>query len=213
MSRAIKFAKAGGPEVLEFIETQVPAPGPHEVRIKVNAIGINRGEAMWRNDKFVKNNGAVCDPIRFPAGLGYEAAGIVDAVGKGVTGFAVGDAVSCIPTGLMNRYPTYGEVILFPDFAVVKHPESLSFTEAASIWMMMFITAYGALIADAQVTKGDFVIIPAASSSTGLAAMQITNYAGATPIALTRTSTKKEQLLKAGAVHVIATEEQDVLPK
>jgi NADPH-dependent curcumin reductase CurA len=55
----------------------------------------------------------------------------------------------------------------------------------------MFMTAYGALIADAQVTKGDFVIIPAASSSTGLAAIQITNYAGATPIALTRTSTKK----------------------
>ncbi len=208
MSRTIKFARAGGPEVLEFIETQVPAPGPHEVRIKVNAIGINRGEVMWREDKFIKNDSV--EPIKFPAGLGYEAAGIVDAVGKDVPGFAIGDAVSCIPTGLMNQYPTYGEVILFPDFAVVKHPESLSFTEAASIWMM-FMTAYGALIADAKVTKGDFVIIPAASSSTGLAAIQITNYAGATPIALTRTSTKKEQLLEAGAAHVIATEEQDLV--
>ena len=208
MSRTIKFAKAGGPEVLEFIETQVPAPGPHEVRIKVKAIGINRGEVMWRDDKFVK--GDAIEPIKFPAGLGYEASGIVDAVGKDVAGFALGDAVSCIPIGLMNQYPTYGEVILFPDFAVVKHPESLSFTEAASIWMM-FMTAYGALIADAKVTKGDFVIIPAASSSTGLAAIQITNYVGATPIALTRTSTKKEQLLEAGAAHVIATEEQDLV--
>ncbi len=71
MSRTIKFGKAGGPEVLEFVETQVPAPGPHEVRIKVKAIGINRGEVMWRNDKFIKSN----DPIKFPAGLGYEAAG------------------------------------------------------------------------------------------------------------------------------------------
>jgi Epoxide hydrolase N terminus/Alcohol dehydrogenase GroES-like domain len=79
------------------------------------------GEVMWRNDKFIKSN----DPIKFPAGLGYEAAGIVDAVGEDVTGFAVGDAVSCIPNGLMNQYPTYGEVILFPDSAVVKHPESL----------------------------------------------------------------------------------------
>jgi NADPH:quinone reductase-like Zn-dependent oxidoreductase len=208
MSRTIKFAKAGGPEVLEFIETQVPAPGPHEVRIKVKAIGINRGEVMWREDKFVKGN--AIEPAKFPAGLGYEAAGIVDAVGKDVIGFAPGDAVSCIPIGLMNRYPTYGEVILFPDFAVVKHPESLSFTEASSIWMM-FMTAYGALVADAQVTKGDFVLIPAASSSTGLAAIQITNYAGATPIALTRTSTKKKQLLEAGAAHVIATEEQDLV--
>jgi NADPH:quinone reductase-like Zn-dependent oxidoreductase len=208
MSRTIKFAKAGGPEVLEFIETQVPTPGPHEVRIKVKAIGINRGEVMWREDKFIKNDGV--EPTQFPAGLGYEAAGIVEAVGKDVTDFAVGDAVSCIPIGLMNQYPTYGEVILFPDFAVVKHPESLSFIEAASIWMM-FMTAYGALIADAQVTGGDFVIIPAASSSTGLAAIQIANYAGATPIALTRTSAKKEQLLEAGAAHVIATEEQDLV--
>jgi NADPH:quinone reductase-like Zn-dependent oxidoreductase len=91
----------------------------------------------------------------------------------------------------------------------VKHPKSLSFIEAASVWMM-FITAYGALIADAKVTQGDFVIIPAASSSVGLAAIQITNYAGATSIALTRTSAKKKQLLEPGAAHVIATDEQDM---
>jgi NADPH:quinone reductase-like Zn-dependent oxidoreductase len=203
MSRTIKFAKAGGPEVLEFIETQVSAPGPHEVRIKVKAIGINRAESMWRNDRYV-------EPVKFPAGLGYDASGIVDAVGKDVTGFAVGDAVSTIPAFSMNQYFTYGEIILIPDYAVVKHPKSLSFIEAASVWMM-FITAYGALIADAKVAKGDFVIIPAASSSVGLAAIQITNYAGATSIALTRTSAKKKQLLEAGAAHVIATQEQDMV--
>jgi NADPH:quinone reductase-like Zn-dependent oxidoreductase len=76
---------------------------------------------------------------------------------------------------------------------------------------MMFITAYGALIVDANVTKGDFVIIPAASSSVGLAAIQIANYAGATPIALTRTSDKKKRLHEAGAAHVIATQEQDMV--
>jgi NADPH:quinone reductase-like Zn-dependent oxidoreductase len=76
---------------------------------------------------------------------------------------------------------------------------------------MMFITAYGALIADAKVGKGDFVIIPAASSSVGLAAIQIANYAGATPIALTRTSKKKKRLLEAGAAFVIATEEEDMV--
>jgi len=203
MSRIIKFAKAGGPEVLEFIEMQVPAPGPHEIRIKVKAIGINRAESMWRHDKYV-------EPVKFPAGLGYDAAGIVDAVGKDVTGFAVGDAVSTIPAFSLNKYFTYGEVILAPDHAVVKHPESLSFVEAASVWMM-FITAYGALIFDAQVKAGDFVIIPAASSSVGLAAIQIANYAGATPIALTRTSEKKTRLHKAGAAHVIATQEQDMV--
>src|SRR6266404_6975704 len=143
LSRTIKFAQAGAPEVLEFIETQVPAPGPREVRIKVKAIGINRADSMWRNDKYT-------EPAKFPAGLGYDAAGIVDAVGKDVTGFAAGDAVSTIPAFSLNKYFTYGEVILVPDYAVVKHPESLSFVEAASVWMM-FITAYGALIFDAQV--------------------------------------------------------------
>jgi NADPH:quinone reductase-like Zn-dependent oxidoreductase len=203
MSRTIKFAKAGGPEVLEFVEMEVPAPGPHEVRIKVKAIGINRAESMWRNDKYV-------EPVKFPAGLGYEAAGVVDAVGKDVTGFAAGDTVSTIPVFSLNKYSTYGEIILVPGQAVVKHPESLSFAEAASVWMM-FITAYGALIFDAQVKAGDHVILPAASSSIGLAAIQLANYAGATPIALTRTSDKKKRLLAASAEHVIATQEQDVV--
>ena len=69
MSRTIKFAQAGGPEVLEFVETQVPAPGLNELRINVKAIGINRAEAMWRVDDYI-------EPVKFPAGLGYEAAGI-----------------------------------------------------------------------------------------------------------------------------------------
>jgi NADPH:quinone reductase-like Zn-dependent oxidoreductase len=203
MSRTIKFAKAGGPEVLEFVEVQVPAPGPNEVRIKVKAIGINRAEAMWRVDDYF-------EPVKsFPAGLGYEAAGIVDAVGKDVSGFAAGDDVNVIPSFSMNDYATYGEVILVPDYAVVRQPRALSFTEAASVWMM-FVTAYG-LIEDAKVTKGDFVLIPAASSSVGLAAIQIANYTGATTIALTRTSAKKRQLLDAGAAHVIATEEVDLV--
>src|ERR1700728_173041 len=111
-----------------------------------------------------------------------------------------------MPAFSQNDYFTYGEVVLVPDYAIVKHPKSLSFVEAASIWMM-YVTAYGAIIYDAKVTKGDFVIIPAASSSVGLAAIQLANYAGATSIALTRTSEKKEQLLDAGAAHVIATAE------
>jgi NADPH:quinone reductase-like Zn-dependent oxidoreductase len=203
MSRTIKFARAGGPEVLEFIDMDVPDTGPHEVRIKVRAIGINRADSMWRNDKYVES------PI-FPAGLGYDAAGTIDAVGKDVADFVVGDIVSTIPAFSLNKYSTYGEVILAPDHAVVKHPESLSFVDAASVWMM-FITAYGALVFDAQVKADDFVIIPAASSSIGLAAIQIANYADATPIALTCTSEKKQRLHEAGAPHVIVTQEQDML--
>src|SRR5471032_48772 len=203
MTRSILFSKAGDPEVLEFVDTPLRALAANEVHIKVKAIGINRAEAMWRTDVYI-------EPVKFPAGVGYEAAGIVDAVGPDVTGIAVGDAVSVIPSFSMNQYFTYGEIITVPGHAVVKHPASLSFEQAASIWMMFF-TAYGALIEDAKVGKGDFVIIPAASSSVGLAAIQIANCAGATSIATTRTTDKKQQLLDAGAAHVIVTDETDLV--
>jgi NADPH:quinone reductase-like Zn-dependent oxidoreductase len=204
MSRTIQFLQAGGPEALAYIEAETRQPAAGEVRIKVKAIGINRAESMWRLDDYI-------EPIaRFPAILGYEAAGIVDALGAGVTGFAKGDTVNVIPSFSMNDYGTYGETVVVPLHAVVKQPASLSFTEAASIWMM-FVTAYGALVQDAQLTKGDFVLIPGASSSVGLAAIQIANYAGATPIALTRTSEKGLLLRHAGAAHVIATAETDLV--
>src|SRR5258707_4735308 len=116
MSRTIKFAKAGGPEVLEFVEVQVPAPGPNEVRIKVKAIGINRAEAMWRGDHYI-------EPVKkFPAGLGYEAAGSVDAVGKDVSGFAVGGDGYVIPSFSLNDYATYGQVIPLPEPYVGQQP-------------------------------------------------------------------------------------------
>jgi len=90
---------------------------------------------MWRNDKYV-------EPVEIPGRLGYEAAGVVMLWAKMLLTFVAGDAVSTIPAFSLNRYFTYGEVILAPVHAVVKHPESLSFVEAASIWMM-FLTAYG----------------------------------------------------------------------
>jgi NADPH:quinone reductase-like Zn-dependent oxidoreductase len=203
MSRSICIAKAGGPEVLEYIESVTPAPGSHEVRISVKAIGINRAESMWRTDKYI-------EPVKFPAGLGYEAAGTVEAIGNAVKGLALGDPVSIVPSFSMNDYHTYGEIIIAPDYAVVKHPPTLSFVDAASIWMM-FVTAYSALIEDAKLKENEFVLIAAASSSVGIAAIQVANYVGAKPIALTRTSVKARQLLEAGAAHVIATEEMDLV--
>jgi NADPH:quinone reductase-like Zn-dependent oxidoreductase len=201
MPRSIRFSKAGAPEVLEFVDVPVREPGTNEVRIKVKAIGLNRAESMWRLDDYI-------EPVTFPALLGYEAAGIVDAIGAGVKGIAVGDEVNVIPSFSMNQYGTYGELVVVPEHAVVAHPKSLSYTDAASIWMM-FVTAYSALIEDAKVTTGDFVVIPAASSSVGLAAIQIASYAGATTIAMTRTAEKRQALLNVGATHVIVTDEAD----
>jgi NADPH:quinone reductase-like Zn-dependent oxidoreductase len=202
MSRIVRFTKTGKPEVLQIIDVDVPAPGPDEVRIRAKALGLNRAESMWRSGEYIE------EPI-LPARLGYEVAGILDAVGSNVSGFAVGDAVGVVPAFSQNQYGMHGELVVAPAFAVVKNPPSLSFEEAASIWMM-FVTAYGALVGQAKLSVGETVLIPAASSSAGLGAIQVANMLGAVPVALTRTSAKREQLLQAGAAHVIVTEEQDL---
>lgn len=203
MSRIIRFHQTGGPEVLRVDEVEVPAPKAGEVRIAVKALGLNRAESMFRLGQYL-------EVPRLPTRLGYEAAGTVEAVGEGVRGLQVGDAVSTIPAFSQSDYGVYGDLALVPAAAVAKHPASLSWEEAAAIWMQ-YMTAYGALIATADLKPADTVLIPAASSSVGLAAIQICNMIGATPIALTRTGAKRQALLDHGAAHVIATEEQDLV--
>ncbi|WP_437610874.1 zinc-dependent alcohol dehydrogenase family protein [Erwinia sp. V71] len=203
MSKVVTFNRTGGAEVLEIIDVQVPAPAASEVRIRVHAIGLNRAEIMYRNGQYV------IAPV-FPARLGYEAAGVVDAVGENVNQFSPGDRVSVIPSFMFSEYGMYGEVVNAPVHAVVKHPENLSFEEAAASWMM-YVTAYGALVEYGRLQAGQNVVIRAASSSVGLAAIQIARMLGARPIALTRSSDKRELLLNAGAAAVIATAEQDMV--
>jgi NADPH:quinone reductase-like Zn-dependent oxidoreductase len=202
MSRVVRFHRLGGPEVLQIDEIDVPAPGSGEVRIAVKALGLNRAEAMFRAGQYLEQ------PV-LPSRLGYEAAGIVEAVGSDVTGIQPGDAVSTIPAFSQGQYGVYGDTAIAPASAVAKHPASLSWEQAAAIWMQ-YLTAYGALIDIGKLTAGDTVLIPAASSSVGIAAIQIANAVGATPIALTRTADKREALLKLGAAHVIATETEDL---
>jgi NADPH:quinone reductase-like Zn-dependent oxidoreductase len=203
MSLKVQFHKIGGPEVLQIEDVTVPAPKAGEVRIQVKALGLNRAESMYRSGAYL------FDPV-FPAQLGYEAAGIIESVGPGVTDLAPGDAVSVIPAFSLLNYGLYGELVLAPARAVVKNPPELSWNEAAAVWMA-YVTTWGALIDLAHLGQGDVVLLPAASSSVGLAAIQIALSVGAVPVALTRTSAKAGELLKAGAAHVIATEEQDLV--
>jgi len=203
MARVVRFHKVGGPEVLQIDDMAVPPPGKSEVQIKIKALGLNRAEAMFRRGQYL-------EPPKLPARLGYEAAGTVSAVGPGVQGFKVGDAVSTIPSFSMNEYGLYGELANAPVHAVTHHPAALSFEAAAAVWMQ-YITAYGALIDIGKLKKGDTLLIPAASSSVGLAAIQIANKVGAIPVALTRGSAKRPALQDAGAAHVIATDEQDLV--
>lgn len=203
MPRAVRFHRIGGPEVLQIDTVEVPNPGPGEVRISVKALGLNRAEAMFRSGQYLEQPA-------FPSRIGYEAAGVVESVGAGVTGLKTGDAVSTIPAFSQKQYGVYGDVALVPAAAVARHPSSLSWTEAAAVWMQ-YLTAYGALIDIAGLVKGDTVLIPAASSSVGIASIQIANLVGATPIALTRKEDKRAALNHLGAAHVIATETQDLV--
>jgi NADPH:quinone reductase-like Zn-dependent oxidoreductase len=203
MARVVRFYETGGPEVLRIEDVDVPPPGKGEVQIRVHALGVNRAESMFRRGQYLE------EP-KFPARLGYEAAGTVAAIGPGVEGFKVGDAVSTIPSFHQNDYGVYGELANVPAHAVTHHPASLSWVEAAAVWMQ-YLTAYGALIDIARLTADDAVVIPAASSSVGLAAIQIANKVRAVPIALTRTSAKRQALIDAGAAHVITTDEQDLV--
>ena len=202
-TRIVRFHETGGPEVLKFDDVDVQSPGPGEVRIRVKALGLNRAEAMFRSGHYLEQ------PI-LPARIGYEAAGTVDAIGSGVEGLTVGDAVSTVPAFSQNQYGVYGELAVVPAAAVVKHPRSLSWEQAAAVWMQ-YLTAYGGLIEVAGLKAGETVLIPAASSSVGLAAIQIANSIGAVPVALTRTGHKRNAILDHGARHVIATEEEDLV--
>jgi NADPH:quinone reductase-like Zn-dependent oxidoreductase len=203
MARVVRFHEVGGPEVLKIEEIDVAPPKKGEVQISIKAIGLNRAESMFRSGQYLEDPG-------LPAKLGYEAAGTIAAIGPDVHGFKIGDAVSIVPSFSLNDFGFYAELANAPVHAVVHHPASLSWADAAAVWMQ-YLTAYGALIDIGGLTKGDTIVIPAASSSVGLAAIQIANKVGATPIALTRGQSKRQALLDAGAAHVIATDEQDLV--
>ena len=205
MPKIVRFHQTGGPEVLEFEEFPLAEPGKGEVRIKVEAIGLNRAEMMFRKGQYLETP-------ELPSRLGYEAAGIIDAVGTDVTGLRIGDRVSTIPSFSMRQYGVYGESAIVPAYAAAHYPDTLSVIEGAAIWMQ-YMTAYGALIEYGGLKKDDTVLITAGSSSVGLAALQIVKATGGLAIVTTRGSDKKPFLLEAGADHVIVTDEEDLVER
>ena len=172
MTRIVRIHEYGDASVLKLEDLEVSAPAANEVQISVKSIGLNRAEVMFHNHAYLQE-------AEFPSRLGYEAAGIVTAVGSDVTEITIGDSVALIPPLDIARWGTYGELANVPAHLVVKSPENLSFEEAAASWMQ-YVTAWGALIEQAKLRQGDFVIVTAASSSVGLAAFQIARMVGAT---------------------------------
>lgn len=203
MTTTVRFHELGGPQVLRLEDVETGEPGPGELLVRVEAIGLNRAEALFRAGDYI-------EPVRsFPARLGAEAAGTVEAAGAGVTGFRRGEPVSVVPAFSMNDYGVYAEKAIVPAAAVLRRPEGLDAVGGAAVWMP-YLTAYGALVEVAGMRAGDTVVLTAASSSVGLAAIRVAVRAGARPIAVTRSPAKKDALLEAGAAEVIVNRGDDV---
>ncbi|MBM3517786.1 MAG: zinc-dependent alcohol dehydrogenase family protein [Alphaproteobacteria bacterium] len=213
MPKIVRFYQTGAPEVLKLIEEPLIAPRKGEVRIKVEAIGLNHAELMLREGAYA------ADPV-LPSRIGIEAAGTIDALGPGVRGLAVGDKVAAVPflswdkfgywtSDSLKNYGVYGESAVVPAYTVAHSPANISAVEAAAIWCQ-YLTAWGALVEHAKVGKKDFVLITASSSSAALGGLQIAKLEGATVIAQTRTRAKLDFLFSAGADHVIVSDEESV---
>ncbi|KAA0595407.1 NADPH:quinone reductase-like Zn-dependent oxidoreductase [Azospirillum lipoferum] len=200
--RVVRFHETGGPEVLRIERLDTPAPGPGEVTVRIAAIGLNRAEAAFRAGRYL-------EVPRPPARIGCEACGIVEEIGDGVCSVAPGDAVCVLPAFPMNDFGVYADRAVVPAAALIPWPPGLSASYAAALWMA-YLTAWGALVDVAAIAPGDIVVITAASSSVGLAAIQTANLIGALPVAVTRDPDKAEALRAAGAALVVVSGEQDV---
>ncbi len=202
MAKTVVLNKLGGPENLEAREMATRAPGEGEAKLRVEAVGLNRAELMYMGGHYMEQP-------QLPSRIGYEAVGVVEEVGPGVDPSLKRKRLGTVPGYSMNKNGVLGEEAVVPAAMLAAFPEKLSPIEGAAVWMQ-YTTAYGALVMHGKVGPGDFVLITAASSSVGLAAIQIAKAEGATPVAATRHSKKRDELLAAGADHVIATEEEDL---
>ena len=205
MARIYRFHELGGPDVLRLEDVEVGEPGPGEVRLAIEAIGVNRGEAAMRGGHYI-----VSPPL--PSRLGSEAAATITAIGPDVTGWQVGDRVVTLPAQPLERYSTYGEATLYPVDRLLRRPEGQDAIQSAASWIA-FLTAWGGLVEQARISAGQQVVITAASSSVGLAAIQIVREAGGIPIAATRTGDKSDAIREVGAAEVIATEQEDIVAR
>jgi NADPH:quinone reductase-like Zn-dependent oxidoreductase len=204
MAKAVRFHELGGPEVLRLEDVPLGEPGEGEVRVRYEAIGLNRAEAFFRTGRYYYQP-------TLPSRIGCEGSGVVEAVGAGVTDFVPGDPVGTFPGPFsMSTHGVYGDTGLIPAKALLRRPEGLDAVTGAAVWAA-YMTAYGALVEVGRLGPGDPVLIPAAASSVGLAAIQIANRVGAVPIATTRTSEKVDQLRKAGAAHVFVRREGELV--
>jgi NADPH:quinone reductase-like Zn-dependent oxidoreductase len=204
MSRIIRFHQLGGPELLRVEEIADREPGPGEVRLRVHAFALNRADVQFRRGEYIEQP-------HLPSRLGYEAAGVVEALGPGVTGLEVGARMSVIPGFSLAAHGTHGESAIVPMRALTAHPAHFSAEQAAALWLS-YLTAYGGLAEPPPHSyDGAWVLLTAATGGVGRAAIQVAKAQGARVIATTRSSTKIDSLEAGGADQVVDLSKEDLV--
>jgi putative PIG3 family NAD(P)H quinone oxidoreductase len=184
--RAIVIAKPGGPEVLELRDVPTPEPSRGEVRVRIRATAVNRADLLQRM-------GVYPAPAGSPADIpGLELAGEVDALGADVTSLAVGDRVFGIVGG-----GAYAEHLTVHARALSRMPDGMSFTDGAAV-PEAFLTAWDAMVTQGRLSAGETVLVHAAGSGVGTAAIQIARAIGARSIGTARTADKLERAKPLG---------------
>lgn len=198
--RVVRVHAIGGPDVLRIDRMPALPPGPGEVGIQVHAIGLNRADVMFRRNTYIEKPA-------LPSRLGFEAVGTVTALGAGVDGCSIGQRVNVVPGAPLGAHGTCADWVNVPAARVISCPEGLSDVQAAALWMS-YGTPYGALIEVCRISKGQVVLITAANSTVGLAAIQIARAAGAIPICTVLTESLRRPVEEAGAEAVIVMESE-----
>jgi putative PIG3 family NAD(P)H quinone oxidoreductase len=187
--RVVKITRPGGPEVLALAEAPLPEPGPGELRVRVAASGVNRADLLQRRGHYPA-------PPGWPADIpGLEYGGVVDAIGEGTRLFGAGDVVMGIVGG-----GGYAERVVIHEREAVRAPRGMDAAEAGAI-PEAFMTAYDALFAQMRLSAGETVLVHAAGSGVGTAAIQLARAAGATVLGTSRTVAKLERAGELG-LHV-----------
>ena len=198
MAKAVRFYEAGNPDVLRFEDVDVGDPGPGQVRLRHVAVGLNYADTYFRNGTY---------PVPLPSGMGVEAAGVVHAVGEGVTHVAVGDRVTY--TGFLNTLGAYSTERLIPAAPLIRLSEDIAFETAAAMTMRGLTSAY-LLRRIHEFKPGDTVLLHAAAGGVGLIVSQWAQLLGITVIGTVSTDEKAEVARAHGCAHTINYSHEDV---
>lgn len=199
MAKAIRYARTGGPEVMELAEVEVGEPGPGEARVRNHAIGLNFIDVYFRNGLY---------PAPLPGGLGQEGAGVVEAVGEGVTHVRPGDRVAYAarPNG------AYSELRVMPADILVKLPDDIDFETGAAM-MLQGLTVQYLFRRTYPLQAGETILFHAAAGGVGLIACQWARALGVNLIGTVGSNEKAELARQHGAAHVINYNTEDVVQR